>query len=464
MSKLQRNQMHGYQNHIVDFALMTSFCGLFVGLGLGKTVSTLTVIDEIIYNRFEANKVLIIAPKLVAQNTWTTEAAKWEHLSHLRTSLVLGSEKERLAALKVDADVYVINRENVVWLCALYSLKWPFKFVVIDESSSFKNHDSKRFKALKKMRPFMERVIELTGTPTPNGLIDLWAPMYLLDQGTRLGTSITRYRSEYFKPGQSKGHIVYSYALKNGKETEQLIYNQIDDICISMSAKDHLDLPERLDQNVEITLPPDVLKKYKEFEKEQVLEFLDGTELTAVNAAALMIKLLQFANGAVFTENPDYIIIHDEKIKALEEDIEAANGSPFLVFYQYSHDRERILQHFKHLKPVHLKSGKESTKIMESWNRGEITLMVAHAASAGHGLNLQYGGHLMGWYGINWSLELYEQAIGRLDRQGQTNVVVNRHYVCKGTADMQVLPRLSGKMADQKALMEAVKAIIKSYE
>lgn len=444
------------------------YFGLLLGMGLGKTATCLTASLDLMYDQFEVEKILVIAPKRVAEHTWPEEVKQWEHTCKLKVSVAIGSEKERIQALKAKADIYSINRDNVDWLTAYYGQDWPFDMVILDESSSFKNPASGRFKALKRVRPFIKRLYILTGTPAPNGLIDLWSQIYLLDKGERLEPTITQFRAKYFKPGKSNGHVVYDYVLQNKEHGEQMIYGKISDICISMKAEDYLELPERVDQTVEIELPKHVLAEYKEFEKEQVLALLDGPEITALNAAALTNKLLQFSNGAMYDneQNKEWHSIHDYKIEALAEDIEAANGAPFLVFYQYKHDVARLMEAFKKLKPVNLSEhkGEKGNKVITDWNAGKIKLLFAHAASAGHGLNMQRGGNLMGWFGVPWSLELYQQAVARLDRQGQTKSVINRRYIVKGTMDAKVLPRLDDKTATQENLLAAVKAMVAEYK
>lgn len=391
----------------------------------------------------------------VAEKTWTDEIEKWDHLKHLTFSKILGNQKQRLDALNKKSDVYLINRENVEWLVNHYQRKWPFKTVIIDELSSFKSSSAKRFKALRKVRPFMERVIGLTGTPSPNSLLDLWPQIYLLDQGERLGKTITQYRNKYFIPAQKNGHIVYSWQLIPG--AEEAIYNKISDICVSMKAKDHLSLPLRTENIVEIELNKASWKKYKELEREYVLE-LEEADVVASNAATLSNKLLQLSNGAIYDENGDGREIHQEKLEALERIVEDAQGQSILVFYQYKHDLERIQKKFKQSKKLDVSAGD-----IHKWNEGEIPLLLAHPQSAGHGLNLQQGGHIIVWFGLTWSLEFYQQANARLDRQGQQQPVIIHHLVTKGTIDEQVIKALQTKEVGQEALMSAVKAKIKEY-
>ncbi|WP_240075883.1 SNF2-related protein, partial [Enterococcus faecalis] len=423
--------LHPYQEYSKNFILDHPYCALLLDMGLGKTLSSLTAIDELLHTFEIIENVLVIAPLSVAEKTWTDEIEKWDHLQHLTFSKVLGNPKQREEALFKKADVYLINRENVEWLVNYYQRNWPFKTVIIDELSSFKSSSAKRFKALRKVRPKMERVIGLTGTPSPNSLMDLWAQMYLLDQGERLGKTITQYRNKYFAPAQKNGHIVYSWQLIPG--AEEAIYNKISDICVSMKAKDYLQLPPRTENIIELDLNPTSWKQYKELEREYVLE-LEETDVVASNAATLSNKLLQLSNGAVYDENGDGREIHQEKLNALERVIEDAQGQSVLVFYQYQHDLERIQARFKQAKALNVSDGD-----IEKWNEGKIPLLLAHPQSAGHGLNLQKGGHIIVWFGLTWSLEFYQQANARLDRQGQTQPVIIHHLVTKGTIDEQVI-------------------------
>jgi SNF2 family DNA or RNA helicase len=460
-------QPHPYQQHATGHVIKYPGSGLLLDMGLGKTVATLTAINQLLHELFEVTKVLVIAPKRVAEYTWTTEAGKWDHLKHLRISKVLGSERERKEALRAKADIYVINRENLVWLVAQYGTAFPFDMVIVDESSSFKNANSKRFKALRQVLPLIGRVVILTGTPVPNGLLDLWPQIYLLDQGERLGKTLTGYREKYFSPGKKNGHIVYEYNLKLEKENDLLgedlyqkeIYEKISDVCISMKASDYLSLPERIDRIVTVCFSAKVQMQYEEFEREQVLALEDVTDISAVNAAALTNKLLQFANGAIYDDAGQWHEVHKEKLEALEEIIDTANGHPVLVFYSYRHDKERIMNYLKRYKPVELK---DSSSIAR-WNKKEIGLMLAHPASAGHGLNLQAGGNIIVWFGMTWSLELYQQANARLHRQGQTERVIIHHLVADGTMDADVLEALKNKAVGQEALLKAIKARIKKY-
>ena len=456
---LNESNLHDYQLHAVDHVINNSGAGLFIACGLGKTVSALTAINRLMYDYCEISKVLIIAPKRVAESTWTDEIKVWDHVKHLKLSVVLGTERERKEALKAKADIFIINRENVAWLVGYYQSAFPFDLVIIDELSSFKSSKSIRFKSLRMVLPKVKRVIGLTGTPASNGLIDLWSQLYLLDQGARLGKSLTGYRERYFTPGKRNGQVVFNYNLK--AESEQAIYDKIGDICISMKAEDYLSLPERINITKEIKLPTAIQEKYDEFEKQQVLSIIESdTDISAVNAAALSTKLRQFANGAVYDAEKNFHVVHDEKLEALEELVEEANGQPVLIFYSFKHDLERIKKRLKGYKPQTL----DGPSDIEAWNKGEISVLLAHPASAGHGLNLQAGGNIVIWFGLNWSLELYQQANARLDRQGQIKPVIIYHLITVSTIDQKVFSALEGKAEGQDALMDAVKAIIKKYK
>lgn len=399
-------------------------------------------------------RTLIIAPLSVAKNTWPAEVAKWDHTKHLSTSLVLGTETKRIQALTRDADLYITNRENVTWLVSYYKKRWPFDTVVIDELSSFKSSNAARFRALKRVRPMMKRVIGLTGTPAPNSLLDLWPEMYLLDQGERLGKTITGYRQRYFHPGAGDGHIVYKWELDQGAEAK--IYDAVSDIAISMKSGDYLKLPPRTDNTVSVELKPGQLKQYRQLEQDYILEATKDTgEVIAANAAVLTSKLLQLASGAVYDEDGQVVHIHDQKLDALKRIIEEAQGQPVLVFYQYKHELARILEAIPDAKAFDAKSDD-----VARWNHGEIPVMLAQPQSAGHGLNLQQGGHIIVWFSLTWSLEYYQQANARLDRQGQTEPVIVHHLVAKDTIDEQVLRVLQGKAKGQDALLAAVKARI----
>lgn len=457
---------YDYQDFSIKHILDNPYAGLFQEMGLGKTVISLSAMDDLSFNSMEIERWLVIAPKRVAEDTWVNEVAKWDHLKHLRISLVLGSEKERKQALKDKADIYVINRENVVWLVAFYGGAWPFDGVVIDELSSFKDPKAQRFKALRQVRPQMKRVIGLTGTPAPNGLLDLWPQLYLLDQGERLGKTITSYRSTYFNEGMRNGHVVYKYNLKpdeadfiDGNKYEREIYSKISDICISMKAKDYLDLPPMIETVSEITLPAKIMAQYLDFEKKMVLQLDDGDDISAVNAAALCGKLCQFANGAVYDADKNYHEVHNCKIERLIENLEAASG-PVLVWYWFKHDLERLQKYLKSFKGVKLNGAAEIT----AWNKGNLPLMYAHPASAGHGLNLQYGGSLMEEFSQYYSLELSLQAAKRLHRPGITKPVLNNRLIAKGTIDEDIVQIKQGKNDGQERLLNAVKAIIQKYK
>lgn len=461
---------HNYQTFAGQHILDNPEAGLFIGMGLGKTVISLTAIDRLMFDEMTISKTLVVAPKKVTEHTWKAEIEKWNHIKHLRISIVSGTERERLQALRVAADIYAISRDNIAWLVGHYQNAFPFDMMVIDESSSFKNANSQRFKALRTVRPLVKRVVVLTGTPAPNGLHDLWSQIYLLDQGERLGKTLTSFRSNYFTEGNKTGHVVHNYNIrqdvnedgtpKEPNPYEQRIYNKIGDICISMKAEDYLDLPKRIDRINEVILSPALKKQYNAFERDLILSLDTAEEITAMNAAGLTSKLLQFSNGAVYDADKVWHEVHREKLEALAEDMEAANGKPVLIFYSYKSDVERIQAHFKSYKPIVLKDGKD----IDRWNRGEIQMLIAHPASAGHGLNLQYGGHLIEWFGPTWSLELYQQAVARLDRQGQTEPVINTRIICKGTIDEDVILALENKATLQDAVLEAVKARILKYK
>ena len=440
-----------YQEAAIRWVLDRPASGLFLGMGMGKTVVTLTAINELLFDRLEAARVLVIAPLRVARDTWAREAAKWDHLQHLRVSVVLGDARERLAALERPAEVYVINRENVPWLCETL-FDWPFDMVVIDELSSFKSVQAKRFKALRKVRGRIRRIVGLTGTPAPNGLIDLWPQIYLLDRGERLGKTVGAYRARYFTPDRANGHIVYSYRLLPG--ADEAIQARIADVCMSLRKEDYLSLPGQLYETVEITPPPALLKQYKQFEHDRIMEAMDGDgEIVALNAAALTGKLLQFANGAIYDDNSNPHLIHNLKLDALEDLIEAANGEPVLVFYAFKHDRDRIMRRVSCRELA-------TSEDIDAWNRKEIPVALAHPASVGHGLNLQEGGHIIIWFGLTWSLELYQQANERLNRPGQTHVCRIYHLVLKGTHDERVLAALERKDTSQRALIDALRATL----
>lgn len=440
---------HDYQDYAANQILDKPECGLLLDMGMGKTVVTLTAIDELLHDRFEVKKALVIAPLRVAEDTWSKECEKWDHLKHLRISKVLGQEKTRKAALKSKADIYIINRENVAWLVEHYGSKWPFDLVVVDELSSFKSPKAKRFKALRKVRPLIKRIVGLTGTPAPNGLLDLWPQIYLLDRGERLGKTLGGYRERYFDPDKRNQEIIFNYKLK--PEAEKAIYEKISDICVSMKAQDYLRMPARIDNIVRVEMAPKEKALYKQLEKDMLLPFTEG-DIDAANAAVLSNKLLQMANGAVYDEFGAVRQIHRRKIDAMEDLWEGANGKPILVFYAYKHDKERLQEFFKTARELN------TSQDITDWNAGTIPVALAHPASAGHGLNLQAGGHIIIWFGIPWSLELYQQANGRLYRQGQNEAVIIHHIVTAGTIDEDVIKALDRKDTGQAALLEAVKA------
>jgi SNF2 family DNA or RNA helicase len=447
---------HQYQAYATLRILDTPFIGLFLEMGLGKTVSTLTAIDQLLNDYFEAEKVLVIAPLRVADDTWAREIHKWDHLGHLRISKVLGSVDQRRKALKADADIWVINRENVEWLVGEYGSKWPFDTVVIDELSSFKNHQSKRFKALRRIRPMIKRLIGLTGTPAPNSLLDLWAPVYLLDQGERLGKTITAYRDRYFLPGERSGHVVYNW--KQKQESEERIYEAIGDIAVSMKAEDWLELPERIDRTVTVRLAGKAAELYKKLEKELLIEYADA-DVVAQTAAVLSNKLLQMASGAVYDEDRGVKEIHDAKLDALEDIIEAANGKPVMVFYNYQHSLSRIQERFPQAQI--LRKGKDGNEDIRAWNNDETPLLLLHPKSAGHGLNLQDSScRMVTWFDQIWSLEEYQQANARVHRQGVKHNIVVVQLVAEGTMDEDAVTALENKATGQDALMDAVKARI----
>lgn len=447
---------HEYQKLAINKLLTHSHFGLLLDMGLGKSICTLMAINELINNRFAVTKVLLIAPKKVAESTWMQEAAKWAETQSLAIVKILGSEKDRIAAINTRADVYVINRENVVWLYEYYQNKeWPFDMLVVDESSSFKNPQAKRFKALRKLRGLFDRVVILTGTPAPNTLMDLWAQMYLLDGGERLGKTITMYRNRYFKPDKTNGHVVYSYKLLPG--ADETIYEQVQDICMSLKAKDYLTLPERMDNVIHVEMTDKEKALYKTMERQHVLTF-DETEVSALNAAGVANKLLQMANGYVYDDENNITLIHHQKIDRLKELADVNEGKPMLVFYNFKHDLKAIKQAFP--KARELKTDDD----VADWNTGNVGMMLAHPASAGYGLNLQAGGHIIVWYGLTWSLEQYQQANARLYRQGQTEPVIIHHLVTTGTMDEQVMQALANKEAGQDKLLEALKYRKALYE
>ena len=453
--KTQIFKARPYQEYAIKQIIEKPNIGLMLDMGLGKTVITLTAIQHLLYESFDVKRVLVIAPLRVAETTWEDECSTWKHLEGLTLSKVLHSEKERRAGLNAKADIYIINRENVPWLVDLFKSKWPFDMVVIDESSSFKNPSAKRFKALRKVKPLIKRMVELTGTPAPNGLMDLWSQMYLLDSGQRLGGTITSYRMQFFTPGKSNGHVVYEWIPKvNAKEE---IYRRISDICVSMKSKDYITLPEVLYNNVKVRLTAPNLKKYKQLEKDYVLELGQEAMVKATSAAVLAGKLIQLASGAVYDDDGNSQEIHSAKLEALEDIAEANEGKSLLVFYWYKHDLVRLKERFPEAVTL------EGPEEIRAWNRGEIPILLVHPASAGHGLNLQYGGNIVVWFTLSWSLELYQQANKRLHRSGQKNTVIIHHLITEGTIDEAVIKALESKAKGQDAMLEAVKARIKLY-
>ena len=446
---------HNYQQYCIDRIISDKAIGLFLDMGLGKTAITLSAIKKLKYEYWRSAKVLVIAPKKVAESTWSKEAAKWEGLSSLRFSFVLGSAEKRLKALKTPADIYMINRENVMWLVDYYRNAWPFDTVIIDESSSFKNHQAKRFKALKAVRSHIDRIVLLTGTPTSRGLMDLWAQVYLLDCGKRLGRNITAYREAFFVPDKRNRTTIFSYAPKDG--AEETIYNAISDICISMKAEDYLELPELVYNDIPVKLDTAAQKAYDRLERDTLLP-VDDTVITAGSAAVLRGKLLQLCNGAVYDEDKNVMQIHDCKIEALLETVEQLNGQHAIICYNFQHDKTRLLEA---LKATHLNVKVYEGKAEEdAWNAGDIDLLLVQPASCGYGLNLQEGGHHIIWFGLTDSLELYQQTNKRLHRQGQPYPVIVHHLLVQGGTDEDVIKSLGGKADVQDSLLEALKVRI----
>lgn len=446
---------HDYQTYATNFILTHPVSAVLLDMGLGKSVITLTAIFDLCLDSFLIRKVLVIAPLRVARDTWPAEIRKWDHLRDLPFSVAVGTELERKAALMQDASVYIINRENVQWLIEQSNLPFDYDMVVIDELSSFKSYQAKRFRALLQARPGVRRIVGLTGTPSSNGLMDLWAEYRLLDLGKRLGRFITHYRNRYFAPDKRNGTIVYSYKPLPGAEEQ--IYDAISDITISMKAADHLRMPELVMNEVRVSLSDEEWETYSTLKKELVVS-LDGEEIDAVNAASLANKLCQMANGAVYNEDKKVIPLHDRKLAALEDLIEAANGKPVLVAYWFKHDLDRITERLHKLHIPFACADKSDS--IERWNRVELPVMLIHPASAGHGLNLQSGGCTLVWYGLTWSLELYQQTNARLWRQGQQHTVVIHHIIAEGTIDERIMSALRQKDKTQTALMDAVKATL----
>lgn len=440
---------HDYQRYAAEFIITHPVSALLLDMGLGKTSITLTAINDLLFDSFEVHKVLVVAPLRVARDTWSAEIEKWEHLKNLRYSVVVGTEQERLNALRTSTDVYIINRENIQWLVEESGLIFDFDMAVIDELSSFKNYQSKRFRAFMKVRPKLKRIVGLTGTPAGNGLMDLFAEFKLMDMGERLGRLIGQYRNTYFQPDKRNGMVIYSY--KPLPNAEQLIYEKISDITISMKAADHLKMPELISAECMVQLSEKEKEKYDRLKKDLIFSTEDN-EVTAANAASLSNKLSQMANGAVYSDDESVMQIHDRKLDALEDIIESMNGKPLLVAYWFKHDLERIRKRFE-IREI------KSSEDISDWNSGKIPVALIHPASAGHGLNLQNGGSTLVWFGLTWSLELYQQTNARLWRQGQTaDTVVIQHVVAKGTIDEQIMKALKTKDTTQAALITAVKA------
>lgn len=450
---------HPYQKYCIDRVISDNELGLFLDMGLGKTVITLTAVNELKYNRFAVKKILIIAPKKVAEATWSKEASKWDHLRHLRFSLVLGNLTKRIRALNMPADIYIINRENIPWLVDYYRNAWPFDMVVIDESSSFKNHRAKRFKALKMVRGHIRRIVELTGTPAPNGLIDLWAQIYLLDGGKRLGRSISGFRERYFNPDQRNAQQIFTYKPKDGAGAA--IESLIGDICISMKAEDYLQLPDIIYDDIPVVLDPAAKRQYQKLETEMLIT-VDENTIDAGSAAVLSNKLMQLCNGAVYDDSGKTVEVHGCKLDAFDELIEGLNGQPALVFYNFQHDKDRIMKRLagSGLKVRELRSPKDET----DWNSGKINVLLAHPASAAYGLNLQDGGNHVVWFGLNWSLELYQQANKRLHRQGQKQKVIIHRLSVVGGRDEDVIKALDDKESVQDRLIDSLKAKIREVK
>lgn len=442
---------HDYQAFAIDFLLTHPAAGLFLKIGMGKTVTTLTAAEQLLYDRFEVSKVLVIAPLRVADDTWSREGRKWDHLQHLRVSKVLGTEKQRRAALAEDADLYCINRENVPWLVKLYGLAWPFELVIVDEFSSFRNPSARRFKALRKVRPLIKYLWGLTGTPRPRSLLDLWAEVYLLDRGERLGRTMTAYKQRFFNPGRRNGPVIYEWVPKAGAEDE--IYRLISDLCISMDPppmKEPMIVPRA------VTLTPEARELYASMERDTLLPLLDAV-IDAGSAGAVNGKLLQIAGGAVYDEDHLAHRLHDCKLDALEDIVEENGGEPMMVVYNFQHERERIMERFP--QAVQLRGN----DTIAAWNRGEIPMLLVHPAGGGYGLNLQDGGHIIVWFGPTYDGEQNEQMIGRIARQGQQHTPVIIYLIAEGTVDEDAMRSLAVKGSGQAAMMEAVKVRLKKY-
>lgn len=447
---------HPYQQAAKQWVIEKPKCGLFLPMGLGKTVIALTAICELMYDRFEIGKVLIIAPIRVVKSTWPNEIRKWRHTQKLSYSMLVGDKKSRIKAARQEADIYLINRENVAWLVDYWRSDWPYDMVVIDELSCFKSPQAKRFKALRKVMPLVNRFVGLTGTPTPKGLPDLWSQVYLMDAGQRLGKTLSVFRSRYLIPGRRNGHVIYEWNLQ--PNAKRRIIEAISDICMSLKTEDWLKLPPCSYLRHTVALSPKSLNQYKRFEREKILEISEDGVITGANAGVVSNKLLQFAGGAVYDEKHNVRVTHDTKLEALEDLTESANGEPVMVFYYFKHEYTRIVERFKDTYTI---SAIETSEDVGRWNRGEIDMLLVHPASVGHGLNLQEGGSIVVWYTLpNWSLELYQQANARLHRQGQEKSVRIYHIIAEGTIDEDVMQSLEQKDVTQKALIEALKAKI----
>ncbi len=443
-----REQLHKYQDRMINFIYTTPKCALWAGLGLGKTITTLTAIVDLI-DSMAVSKVLIVAPLRVANSVWHKEAVNWQHTKHLKFSIVTGSEKERLAALHKTADVYVINRENVTWIVEHYAKKWPFDMIVLDEASSFKSSSSQRFKALRKTIPFTNRLVELTGTPSPNGLLDIWSQMYLLDCGERLGRSMTAYKQRFFETDYS------GYKFKPVKSADKIIHKLIDDIVISLNVDDYLEMPDRIDTVIRVQLPTSRMVEYKQLEREFLIQINDNNNIVAYNAATLAGKLLQYCNGAIYTDElKNWTEIHSAKLDALDDIISENSDENLLIAYNYKTDLIRLQARY----PDAVVLDKNPDTIAQ-WNKGQIKMLLAHPASCGHGINLQHGGSIIVWFGLNWSLELYQQFNGRLHRQGQTKPVRVVHIVADGCIDDKVMLAIEIKAETQQELLNALKLI-----
>ena len=447
--------LHNYQVVAKDFIIGHPYAAVILDMGMGKTATTLSAVNELMFDRFEVTKVLVIAPLRVANTVWSDEIEQWAELRHLRYSKIVGTPKQRKVALQKDADIYIVNRENLPWLVEQCSPYFKWDMVVIDELSSFKSWQSKRFKAFMAMRPYMKRIVGLTGTPSSNGLMDLFAEFKVIDGGERLGRFIGEFRSRYFEEGRRNGNIVYEYIPMDYAECQ--IQDKISDITISMKALDYLDMPELISTKKLVRMTEKEKEKYSQFKKEYVLSELDGLEVTAANAASLTNKLVQLSNGAVYSDDHTVVALHEQKLDALEDILESANGEPVLVAYWFKHDLARIMGRLEKLK-VKSRVLKTEEDIRE-WNKGNVPVGLLHPAGAGHGLNLQKGGHHLVWFGLTWSLELYQQTNARLWRQGQeAETVVIQHIVTEGTIDEEILKALENKDAQQERLIEAVKA------